>query len=65
MSWEGESGGFTTLQINDDDDAPKVTLSLSSSPIDESGSSNVATVTATLNRPSSADHDGDRVSGTG
>ena len=47
---------YTVLEITDDDDTPKVTLSLSAdmNTIDESGTSNVTTVTATLNRPSSA-----------
>ena len=43
-----------TLTITDDDAAPTVTLSLSSSTIDESGTSNFANVTATLSHTSSA-----------
>ena len=43
-----------TLTITDDEALPEVTLALSPSSIDESGASNVSTVTATLNRPSSA-----------
>ena len=42
-----------TGTITDDDDTPKVTLVLSPSTIDESGTTNVTTVTATLNRASS------------
>ena len=49
-----ESPSDATLTITDDDDAPTVTLSLSASTIDESGSGNVATVSATLSHPSSA-----------
>ena len=43
-----------TLTIADDDAAPGVTLALSSSSIDESGASNVSTVSAKLSHPSSA-----------
>ena len=43
-----------TLTITDDEGTPTVALALSPSTIDESGASNVSTVTATLNRPSSA-----------
>ena len=43
-----------TLTLTDDEALPTVTLALSSSTIDESGSSNVSTVTATLDRTSSA-----------
>ena len=43
-----------TLTIRDDEDPPLVTLALSASTIDESGTSNVSTVTARLNRASSA-----------
>ena len=39
------------LTITDDDDPPTVTLALSASSIDESGSSNAAEVTATLSHP--------------
>ena len=42
------------LTIRDDDGSPLVTLLLSATTIDESGASNVATVTARLNRASSA-----------
>ena len=41
-----------TLTIVDDDALPTVTLALSSATIDESGSGNVATVTAALSHPS-------------
>ena len=43
-----------TLTINDDDAAPTVTLALDPSSIAESGSGNIATVTATLSGLSSA-----------
>ena len=43
-----------TLDIRDDDGAPLVTLLLSAAGIDESGTSNVTSVTATLSHPSSA-----------
>ena len=43
-----------TLTITDDEALPEVTLALSPETIDESGASNVSTVTATLNRASSA-----------
>ena len=43
-----------TLTIRDDEGPPLVTLLLSSGTIDESGASNVTTVTASLNRTSSA-----------
>ena len=43
-----------TLTIRDDDGAPLVTLVLSAAGIDESGASNVTSVTATLSHPSSA-----------
>ena len=42
-----------TLTIEDDDASPSVTLVLSPSTINESGASNVSTVTATLSNPSS------------
>ena len=42
-----------TLTIRDDEGPPLVTLALSSATIGESGASNAATVTATLNRASS------------
>ena len=43
-----------TLTIRDDDGSPFVTLLLSAAAIDESGASNVTTVTARLNRASGA-----------
>ena len=43
-----------TLTIADDDDPPKVTLALSQATINESGDGNVASVTAEIDRPSSA-----------
>ena len=53
-------GGYSNpasveVTITDDDPAPVVSLSLSPSVIQERGSQNVATVTATQDRPSSAD----------
>ena len=47
-----ESPSDATLTIVDDDALPTLSLSLSASTIDESGSGNVATVTAALSHPS-------------
>ena len=47
-----ESPSDATLTIRDDDALPTLTLLLSASTIDESGSGNVTTVTAALNHPS-------------
>ncbi len=47
-----ESPPAATLTIVDDDALPTLSLSLSASTIDESGSGNVATVTAALSHPS-------------
>ena len=49
-----EGGARGTGTITDDDAAPTVTLSLSRSSIAESGATNSATVTASLDHPSSA-----------
>ena len=46
---------LATGTINDDDDAPTVTLALSRTSIAESGATNSATVTASLDRASSED----------
>ena len=48
------TAGTGTGTITDDDDAPTVTLALSRSSIAESGATNSATVTASLDRASSA-----------
>ena len=48
------TAGSGTGTITDDDDAPTVTLALSRSSIAESGATNRTTVTAKLDRPSSA-----------
>ena len=48
-----ESPAAATLTIVDDDALPTLSLSLSASTIDESGSGNVSTVTAALSHPSS------------
>ncbi len=48
------TAGTGTGTITDDDDAPTVTLALSRTSIAESGATNSATVTASLDRPSSA-----------
>ncbi len=53
----GSSGSLTvnsaTITLSDDDAAPTVTLALSRTAIDESGTANSATVTASLNHASS------------
>ena len=46
-----------TVNITNDESPPTVTLRLTPAAIDESGSNNVSTVTATLDRPSSLDTD--------
>ncbi len=48
------TAGAGTGTITDDDEAPTVTLSLSPASISESGATNAATVTASLDRASSA-----------
>ncbi len=52
--YEDLAAGAATVEVTDDDDTPTATLTLAPARIDESGASNVTTVTASLSNPSGA-----------
>ena len=52
--YEDEEAGDVDVEVTDDDGTPTATLTLTPTRIDESGASNVSTVTANLSNPSGA-----------
>ncbi len=52
--YEDEEAGDVDVEVTDDDGTPTATLTLAPARIDESGASNVTTVTANLSNPSGA-----------
>ena len=52
--YEDEEAGDVEVEVTDDDGTPTATLTLAPARIDESGASNVTTVTANLSHPSGA-----------